>query len=421
MMNCYIRQPLLALILLIAGESILCAQATAERLENDLSRAGCLFHSYEFNDITDIKPPKGYKPFYISHYGRHGSRYHTDDRYFGNAVRALQHADSIGNLTDEGTLLKKQIDSLCKVHDGMWGMLTEKGVREQKMLALRMYERFPEVFDGRHRSVLDTYSSDIPRCIMSLASFSGSLIACNPELDVRYETGARCSEYLRCGTAAVPIKKHYEPDMHKSIDDRCDWSGLLKKIFIKPSQMNCSAYDFASGLWGAWAICQCIEDVNIDILKYFDKEQLLNTWKYRSQYYHLIFVRSDLFPDVAIKGVKALLKDIVEKADEALSQEKVAATIRFGHDSTLMPLAGLVGIEGFDRVHSDSSPITDEWDLGTHVCMGSSLQLIFYRNRAGKILVKILYNEQEKRIPFLTPYADGVYYEWETLRQYFNK
>ena len=150
-------------------------------------------------------------------------------------------------------------------------------------------------------------------------------------------------------------------------------------------------------------------------MKYFDKEQLLNTWKYRSQYYHLIFVRSDLFPDVAIKGVKALLKDIVEKADEALSQEKVAATIRFGHDSTLMPLAGLVGIEGFDRVHSDSSPITDEWDLGTHVCMGSSLQLIFYRNRAGKILVKILYNEQEKRIPFLTPYADGVYYEWETL------
>ena len=38
-------------------------------------RAANNMHSYEFNPIVDTKAPKGFKPFYISHYGRHGSRY----------------------------------------------------------------------------------------------------------------------------------------------------------------------------------------------------------------------------------------------------------------------------------------------------------------------------------------------------------
>ena len=47
--------------------------------------------------------------------------------------------------------------------------------------------------------------------------------------------------------------------------------------------------------------------------------------------------------------------------------------------------------------------------------MGSNLQMVFYRNAAGKILVKLLYNEQETGIPAIEPYS-GNYYEWETLR-----
>ena len=52
------------------------AQEEALRLitENP-DRAANNMHSYEFNPIQDTKAPKGFKPFYISHYGRHGSRY----------------------------------------------------------------------------------------------------------------------------------------------------------------------------------------------------------------------------------------------------------------------------------------------------------------------------------------------------------
>lgn len=41
------------------------AQATLSRLEEDLTRGGGIYHSYEFTEIEDTKAPKGYKPFYM--------------------------------------------------------------------------------------------------------------------------------------------------------------------------------------------------------------------------------------------------------------------------------------------------------------------------------------------------------------------
>ena len=58
------------------------AQVTQENLEQRMTKAGCLFHSYEFDDVNDTPPPAGFKPFYISHYGRHGSRFHVLEKYF---------------------------------------------------------------------------------------------------------------------------------------------------------------------------------------------------------------------------------------------------------------------------------------------------------------------------------------------------
>ena len=38
--------------------------------------------------------PEGYKPFYISHYGRHGSRYLIGRRDYDRPYQVLLHADS---------------------------------------------------------------------------------------------------------------------------------------------------------------------------------------------------------------------------------------------------------------------------------------------------------------------------------------
>jgi hypothetical protein len=45
---------------------------------------------------------------------------------------------------------------------------------------------------------------------------------------------------------------------------------------------------------------------------------------------------------------------------------------------------------------------------------------VFYRNKTGKILVKILYNEKETTIPAISPFCD-CYYEWDAFRTYLSQ
>ena len=115
---------------------------------------------------------------------------------------------------------------------------------------------------------------------------------------------------------------------------------------------------------------------------------------------------------------KPIIKDFVDRADEALaSDSKVAANLRFGHDSGLLPFVGTLGIAGMEeRWHSGT--VHECWASYKMIPMGSNFQMIFYRNRKGDVLAKMLYNEKETTIPALKPWR-GPYYKWPELREYF--
>ena len=50
--------------------------------------------------------------------------------------------------------------------------------------------------------------------------------------------------------------------------------------------------------------------------------------------------------------------------------------------------------------------------------MASNLQFIFYRNKAGEVIVKLMHNEKECRLPIESDLAP--YYRWEDLRKYMT-
>ena len=57
------------------------AQDAKTLLKENPERLANIHHSYEPPEtIVDTPAPDGYEPFYLSHYGRHGSRYHTSMR-----------------------------------------------------------------------------------------------------------------------------------------------------------------------------------------------------------------------------------------------------------------------------------------------------------------------------------------------------
>ena len=96
------------------------AQEEAVRLiaENP-DRASNNMHSYEFDPIVDTKAPKGFKPFYITHYGRHGSRYEQNHTFARAAISGFAYLDSLGLLTPEGKALYADVNAVVEAHIGI--------------------------------------------------------------------------------------------------------------------------------------------------------------------------------------------------------------------------------------------------------------------------------------------------------------
>ena len=86
--------------LLLATLLFVCTQAFAQKSPEQM---GGVYYAYPIETGTD-KPqlqsaPAGYEPFYISHYGRHGSRWLTNDARY---QWVNKHFDDDKNLTKLG-------------------------------------------------------------------------------------------------------------------------------------------------------------------------------------------------------------------------------------------------------------------------------------------------------------------------------
>ena len=300
----------------------------------------------------------------------------------------------------------------------MLGNLTLKGQKEIKRLSYRMSERFPEVFSNKERNVIDAYSSVVRRCVISMAVSASELLRCNPTLDVRFKSDDIVYKFINVGHHTRESRSYYLPLMNEKLKE-IDWSGVSSSIFKNPSTAMGTPFEHADNLWTYWAICQCLDTVNIDILKYYTMDQLLYSWQIKSGYWYLMNVRSDKFGEKNPNGVAPLLRTFIQKADEAIAGNDIAATLIYGHDSTLLPYAAALGIEDFSRTHSVDDLPYSYWDYAGMIGMCSNVQIVFYRNKKNDILVKFLYNEKETTVPALEASYGGVYYNWNTVRKYY--
>ena len=74
----------------------------AEQVLQNRSLAASNLNFYSFEGSEDTKAPRGYKPFYISHYGRHGSRYMDSESEINHVKPVMEMAEKRGLLTQTG-------------------------------------------------------------------------------------------------------------------------------------------------------------------------------------------------------------------------------------------------------------------------------------------------------------------------------
>ena len=173
--------------------------------------------------------PAGYKPFYISHFGRHGSRYLSYAKIVLPALEVLRRGKEQKQLTAEGETLLDKAEELYSLSDGMWGQLSGRGIEEHKHIAARMVKRCPSVFADSVRVMASVY----PRCLLSMAASTGEIARLSPKTKWSYLTGHRYQSIINT--------KHRPSDwvsgaslQKKYLQKHLDVDGALARIFLDP-------------------------------------------------------------------------------------------------------------------------------------------------------------------------------------------
>jgi len=406
------------------------AQTAREKIMEDPSYALGVYRLYptQFKEQTPV--PKGYKPFYISHYGRHGSRYVLRDEKFDRAYNVFADAEYFGKLTDHGKEVFERLKRAKKDAYGRPGELSLKGQEQHRQIATRMYNNYKQVF--KKAQYIDAKATIVPRVLVSMTAFCDELMRHNNKLDIHYECGKPFQKWLN------PYYKDNDPRLAKYIDlyrhtANCEWmkewreyrrknvdiSRLLHSLF-KPDYVKSMPFphDFVFHLFKTVTSLPGTptEESLLDI---FTKEELYEQWKL----VNIIFYHEkgpSGIKDKFLNGVSTpLLEKIIEDAEQKVAAGVPAVTLRFGHDGNIMGLLNTMRIPNWCEEVDNYEDVEKYWN-DFNIPMGCNLQWIFYRNKKGETLVKMLLNEEEIAFPKQIDSSMAPYYRWEDVQKFYR-
>ena len=113
------------------------------------------------------------------------------------------------------------------------------------------------------------------------------------------------------------------------------------------------------------------------------------------------------------------LKHVMDTAQEYISEGKHGATLRFSHDSYLVPLCTALRLDDCMGQASDPRDVCKVWCSHIISPMAGNLQIVFFRNKAGDVILKFLHNEVETGVPIKTDMYP--FYRWEDVKAYYQE
>ena len=368
-------------------------------------------------DAIKLTPaPKGYKPLFISHYGRHGARYAWQDDMYEWIREVFEKADGDANLTQDGKAFKSKFDILYPDVRYRVGDLSRKGFEQQQNLASRMYANFPGIFqkDAKVRA----WTSTNTRCVMTMSAFCLGLKSRNPKLDIFENYGKVFLPAIIPQNSSNPFRdKNYETTplsldetWEQYIDRTLDYKSILDRLFIdRDKALPEKQWNFVSYLY-FFVLGMNNLDSDLDFSAVFTPEDQVQL--YRINVFHFY---AKVWP---IRfGYLPILRDIISKADERLEKGEKGADVRFGHDYALLPLMMILNVNGIGREAHSGDEISEICQLH-NVPMGGSIQFVFYTGKKKDVLFKVLLNGQEATLPMATD--NWPYYKWSDFKAQYG-
>ena len=394
------------------------AQTVREQIAAVPERAGGIYHSYEYRPAAAAPVPDGYTPFYISHYGRHGSRYHSSEKAYDRPLGVLLQASEAGKLTPKGQEVLAKVEALAADAYLRYGDLSPRGTAEHRGIAERMYAAWPEVFstDGGRVCRVESRSTLVPRCILSMAAFNERLKELNPAITTTRDASGRYLDYMARGNSLVLARKAVAAVADSLSRARLNPDRLVRSLVTDPRTVA-EPLELMQDLYMLASIVQDVSHLGIEpFYDIFTDEELYSLWECENALRYMQMGPSARFGDPIVADAGALLRNIVETAEEVIGGGKeLAASLRFGHDVNVIPLVALLGVrEASGRVWT-AEEAAGVWQIHRVSPMATNVQFIFFRNpETGDVRVRVLHNERDAELPI----GGGPYYPWETLRDY---
>ena len=400
------------------------AQTVRDLIIQKHSYASCNYDTYPDSIPNNLSPsPQGKQPFYISHYGRHGSRYISSRTGYDTPFRMMAHADSVNELTPVGERVLDEMKLIMADTEGRWGELTSYGRKQHREIARRMVERFPEVFSGDAR--VSCVSTVVPRCIASMGVAMMQMKQMNPALRITMVASQRNQWYMNHQDRKLR-RGYMTPEAQQAYDaytaSRMGNSRLMELIFKNPDIVKeIVDEEFFNYYLMKMGLFQQNTHLyqNTYLQDLFQVDELYRMWQIDNALWYIQHGACKLNGGKQPTSQRFLLRQLIADADSCIRLDKPGAQLRYGHETVLLPLVCLIGINGYDLETDNLDELEAKgWWCSSVFPMGANLQFIFYRSspRDKDVLLKVLLNEQEATLPIATDCAP--YYHWADFRQY---
>ena len=417
-------------------------------LAQDRHQMGSNYYAYPTPNAKYTKAPTGYKPFYVSHYGRHGSRFdHTANDYHV-LYNTLTKADSAGKLTELGKSLLERAKFLDEYAAPRAGDLTQLGVAQHQGIAKRMVKNFPEVF--KNDAYIEAYASTSVRCVVSMAAFLEELRAQKPKLDIHQESGGYLMAFISPLNFGKIIEESNTPAWQKENEklySHVSPARMMNAIFNDSTYVkkNIDAGDLFSKIYEIGNSLQGSPEIEFNFDDLWTDEDLAARWHAQNAWWYSVLGNNPFGKKEGLENARPLLKNFIDVADKVIAADtakadktakpakKISATLRFGHDTVIFPFAALLQMENGTQntgiETADMENLHKVWRDYEISPMAANTQFVFYKSakKGSPVLVKVMQNEIEQKLPVTCDSATVKncpavpYYRWDDFRDFYNK
>lgn len=419
-------------ILALACSATAFSQTAHEEIHENILLTGSNHLAY----ITPTKPltptPKGYEPFYMNHYGRHGSRWLIGENEYRAPLEKLRTANENGKLTPLGKEVLEKLERFQPTTVRRLGDLSDIGEQQHHGIGRRMTQNFPEIFSGKTAEV-DARSTVVIRCILSMTAECEELTAFNPNVKMHNDVSEALQYYL-----------NHDWDGKVRESGRKSWRIIdhYKKLYTHPERL-CSTLFTDDSYWqhpefNAPSFVRALFRVTTnmqshsfgeDLYPIFTEDEAYDLWRAQNVEWYLNYGPAPQTDGNMPYSQRYLLRNMIETADTVLASRSFTngAALRFGHEVCVMPLACLMELDSCGVQVDDLDRLADRWVNYRIYPMACNIQMIYYRPKKAKpgefhaedILVKVLLNEKEATLPI--PTDNHPYYSWAQLRKYYTE